>query len=183
MADSFAIARLSKMAGIEATFTFNPAALTPRIRNAAKKMILAQAPVGGWKSEAKKVAKLMLVHHHIPYTSCGRRWLELGAGLPVDVREQLRAVRQADQAAFILEFQGRQIHKYYLDLYEDDMKLLDSADAGHLAFNEDAFSRQAFELLCREFKRSNYTDRVHEVAAMLDTDNPIQISAAYGSIV
>lgn len=180
MTTVYQIARLAQTAGLETTFVFKPQDLTTRIRNAAKRMIETQALVGGYRSQAKKVAKLMLLKHGIPYVAKSWRGVEIGE-LPYDVREKIAELRKADYAAFLLEHPGA--HEFYRDRFEENLQMLQSGEPGYVSFNDDSLGKQAFSLLVDEFVTHRGDKRVKEVAALLDTDTPIQISANYASML
>lgn len=95
--------RLAKMPGVTPTFTFSPAQLSTRMRKAAQKMVRERLLRGGWSCESKQVAKMVMDAFAIPYgpERYGSNNVPF-SGLPLEVREEIAVLLEADAAAKIL---------------------------------------------------------------------------------
>lgn len=181
MPTQWEVARLAQVAGIETTFTFHPAKLTPRIRNAAKRMIESRVLVGGYRSQARNVAKLIAAKHGVPLLNAHPRWVEVGA-FPREVRDRLLEFRQADWAAYTLAV--GHLPKWYAQRYEGDVELLKSDDeVGAVSFDELDVGKAAISYLEDWCRSTNDGGHAKYVSSLLDTDQPIVLPITYSRFV
>lgn len=181
MPTQWEVARLAQVAGIETTFTFYPDRLTPRVRNAAKKIIRTRVLTGGYRSQARNVAKLMMARHNVPHVNANNRWVEVG-NVPREVRDSLLELRQADWAAYKLS--DGHIHPYYIKRYESDVEMLKSDDeVGVIHFDDLSLGKKAVSFLQNWCRSEQHAGHAEAVASILDTDQPIVLPITYSRFV
>lgn len=186
MANSFAVARLSNVAGIVPTFTLHPDKLSARVKKAAQRMLLNGALKGGWRSQARKVALVTAGVHDLPLLSLRwERYLDVPGTAPEQVRNGIADQLRADLALCLLRIEERMLTYAHQTWYQEQMKERKTEVAGMLehlyagrsvtvVFDESEYGHQALQFLADEY-RPRYAKMAAEVAAKLDSADPIMI--------
>lgn len=182
MADSFAVARMSRVVGMSSTFVLDPGKLSVRIRNAAKKMLSTGVLVGGWSSQSKKVAKLSASLFGLPIVS-DRYSNAINLNVtPKEIAERLVELAQADVAAYSL---GPPDHHFYernssawvirvnrhRDRMAESIAAMRAGGSAYLHFSEEGLCDQAVEII-RHHHSKHATELREQVINWLDKGEP-----------
>lgn len=182
MADSFAVARMSNVLGVSTTFVLDPSKITTRIKNAAKKMLADGVLVGGYRSQARKIAKISATLHGLPIvTDSSRRYLNINV-TPREIVEPLCELLRADTAAYMLV---EPEHAYYRNnpskwqerLAEQKertntaIKNMRSGRPAWAQFHDEALHKQALEIIAKHHK-SHLSSAIERISKWLDAGEP-----------
>jgi hypothetical protein len=189
----WAIARTIQIPGVQPHVMFDPACVTPRIREAARRMIMNGVLVGGWASKSKKVANLLAAHTGLPFSQMTNRYLDMGR-LTEGQATKLRELVQADSAAALLapkytrwelrhmsdcERAARHAGNVRLTT-ENNMKAIDNALRGdserrtYLHFNDKGFALMA--ALRVRVDTAYVIEKRKATAALLDLKHPFPLN-------
>lgn len=127
------VARVANAMAVRTTVHIDPTKITPRIKNKLIKWLRDGIVVGGYRSEARKLADLLCDKFDLP--AARSLWSGVNLSYPSEaLAREVVALLHADWASFILEQPHYAKDSYYKRAYTRAVEQLTSAE--HYKFSE-----------------------------------------------
>lgn len=172
MSRHYKAGRMAILPGVETTFTFKPALLTARMRNAVKRMVSSRVLEGGWASKSKSIATELLRHYDVPSTSThfrSRGIVELPPSLDVDCRNRLLTLCQADFTSMALSDNWPST-EYLQTTLANNKQALFNLSPKYISFFDRDYQRKAADIIRKYNQRhaDYHQEQVDACLRMLD---------------
>lgn len=165
-------ARILTTAGMTADIKFDPTKITNRLKKSIQRQISRGVITGGWASHASRIAKILCKQYKIDYTDNSWYGIRVPA-MPMEHRERFVELIQADLAAYLLD------GDHYNPSWEKDraaqsIALIRAGDPAEVRTYSNEY-KDKLRALISELRTPDQVKHAQEIAAMLDSGEPINI--------
>ena len=170
------IAALAKTMAMKVTVELNPEHITKRVKTSIKKQLRAGRISGGYRSAAASIADQIVKKFELPVSRDSWNGVRV-TNASVEAKLRVRELYEADWAAELLETPHLGRHHYYKQRYEYTLGSLNSRSETdvYVQFHDRGIADQARAVLA-EYITDDDKQRIEDVIALLDTDQPIHIT-------
>ena len=170
------IAALAKTMAMKVTVELTPEHITKRVKTNIKKQLRAGRISGGYRSAAASIADQIVKKFDLPVSRDSWRGVRVRNACD-EAKQRVRELYEADWAASLLERPHLARHQYYKGRYEETKDSLNrrSETDVYVQFDDHVIADQARHVLA-EYITAADKQRIEDVIALLDTDQPIHIT-------
>ena len=166
--------RMLTTAGVSAEIKFDPTKITNRLRKSIQRQVVSGVVTGGYSSHASRLAKYLCKQFDLRYSD--NSWYGVRVPtVPLEYREKLVELIQADLAAYLLDGDHHQGGRWDKDNAAGSINKIRMGIDADVRTHSSMFQKK-LQALILETRTPEELEKANQVAAMLDACNPITIN-------
>ena len=166
--------RMLTTAGVSAEIKFDPTQITNRLRKSIQRQVVSGVVTGGYSSHASRLAKYLCKQFDLRYSD--NSWYGVRVPtVPVEYREKLVELIQADLAAYLLDGDHHNDGRWDKDNAAGSINKIRMGIDADVRTHSSMFQKK-LQALILETRTPEELEKANQVAAMLDAGIPIVIN-------
>lgn len=176
MATYYDVARLANTMGVKTTIVLDPMKITKRVKNSIKRQLRLGCITGGYRSEAAKIANILVDKYELPVARESWRGAFVN-NISMDAKKRILELFVADWAATLLERPEYSNINYYVQKYNQTKIDLESAHTSKffVPFQNAIFLLDARKVLAESITPEQQQRIENVINNVLDGTNPTHV--------